>query len=76
MKRTSSKSKRRIVRLLSPPTSKTGLDEPAPAGLTVRALIHHQRFRSLRNRILMARTDDDHLLCIHNLVKLGYDYYG
>lgn len=70
-----SKSKRKVLRLLRPPTE-TGIDEPALSGLTVRELIHHRRYRSLRHRATVIRVEGDHLLCVDNLIHLGFDVCG
>ncbi|NKE70212.1 hypothetical protein [Candidatus Manganitrophus noduliformans] len=70
-----SKSKRKVLRLLRPPTA-TGVDEPAPPGLTIRKLIHHKRYRALRDRGTIIRVEGDHLLCISNLICFGFDLCG
>ena len=72
----SSKSKQRIIRLLVPPTQRTGYDVVAPRGLTVRSLIHHRRYAHLRDRYTVALTVTGHLLCLDNLVKRHYDLIG
>lgn len=76
MIRISSKSKRRVWRLFTPPTARTGLNQYAPPGLTVRQLVHHRRREPLRQRFTMAEIDGAHTVSIGNLVRLGFDYYG
>jgi hypothetical protein len=73
----SSRSTRRVLRLLKPPTARTGMDNPAPRGLTVRALCHHKARAKLRNSgATILAIEGGHLLCLHNLLTLGFDIYG
>jgi len=76
MKKLSAKSNTRVSRLLSPPTDETGLDDIAPRGLTVRQLVHHQSRAGLRRKYTMARTVNDNLLSIGNLIRQGWDLIG
>ena len=75
-KRITSKSRLGIRRLLVPPTSRTLKDIHAPRGLTVRRLVHHAKYHKLREEYTVAESVDGHLLCISNLVKLGFDWVG
>lgn len=76
MKRISSRSKVRVVRLFTPPTKLTELDRLAPKRLTVRRLIHHRATEPLRFKYTFAQTQDGHMLSIANLQKLGFDFVG
>ena len=76
MIRISSKSKQTITRLLVPPTAQTSIDDAAPRGLTIQKLIHHKRFARHRERATVAVTSTGHLLCISNLINLGFDVCG
>jgi len=70
------RSQLRVLQLLTPPTSRTGLDEPAPRGLTVRKLMCHARYGKLRSRFTIARIEGGHLVSLRNLRELGFDVIG
>jgi hypothetical protein len=76
MTRISSRSKQQIIRLLVPPTDRTGIDDAAPRALTVRRLVHHRRSARLREHYTIAQTATGHLCCIRNLTHLGFDVIG
>lgn len=73
MRRISSKSGRGVTHWLIP---REGVEQRAPRGLTVRRLAHYRRYERLRQTAVLVRIEGDHLLCVANLVKLGFDYYG
>lgn len=62
-----STSKRKVLRLMTPPTADTGLDVIAPVGLTVRALIQHKRYKRLRDTYTVIRVEGDFLIPIASL---------
>src|SRR4051812_48915124 len=62
MPRISSRSTRKVIRLLKPPCAATGLYDEAPRGLTVRTLIHHQRHQKLRDKYTIAELEGGGLL--------------
>ena len=72
----SAKSKLRVIRLMVPPTDKSGVDLAAPSHLTIRRFTQHARFASLRRKITVIRVDGDHLLSVSHLVTLGFDFAG
>jgi len=76
MTKISSKSKRRVIRLLTPPTARTGLDRVAPFWLTVNKLMNTKRGRKLKGQFSMIQIEGDNLICIANLEKLGFDFIG
>lgn len=76
MKRSSSKSTRTVLQLLTPPTASTRLDERAPRHLTIRQLFHYKRYARLRSTATVIRVEGGHLLCVANLTRFGYDFYG
>jgi hypothetical protein len=70
------KSCAKVIELLTPPTAQTGLEERAPRGLTIRALMCHQKNARLRTRFTIARIEGGHLVSLGNLEKLGFDVIG
>ncbi len=69
-----SKSTAKIVRLLTPPTATTLLDDAPPRGLTVRRLMNQRRYAKLRSKYTIVRIAGNHLLCVANLRDRGCDY--
>jgi hypothetical protein len=74
MQTISSKSKQRVVQLMNPGPQYER--RAAPARLTVRALMHQKRFLALREKFAFAIIEGEHLVCLANLTRLGFDYFG
>lgn len=76
MKKLSSKSKIKIRRVFTPPTSKTGWDHSLTKTLTLRQLIHHKANRVILEKSSFAVTVDGNLVCLANIKRVGFDLCG
>lgn len=70
----SSKSKKRIVKLMNPQAGIFDIDFPRK--LTIRRLMHRKQFEKLRSATTIAKTIDGHLVCLANLKREGFDWCG
>jgi hypothetical protein len=70
-----SRSKVRVIELLTPPTAQTGLVRDAPRGLTIRALMHHRRHHRLRTTYTIARLNDGTLVPLSQIAVPGRKFY-
>jgi len=71
MKRLSDKSKAKVIELFNP-----GGESRLVRGLTIRALLWHNRYRNMRDAFSFARIEGDHLVCLANLIHLKFDLVG
>ena len=74
MEKITAKSKKRVVELFNPGPNYERVS--APRHLTIRRLVGHQRYASLLSRYRFAVIDGPHNICLSNLEKLGFDYFG
>lgn len=73
MHKITSGSKKRVIELIY---AKSDRRVAAPRGMTIRRLLRHKRYRSLRDPYLLARIEGNHLVCVENLERLGFDLIG